>query len=110
MEHQATGVPINLVLPVLTRPEVVQQAVAGILSGQVGLSLSNVEALLVLANAVGVSQTALSALLQQHCSYPCHLTCILVSCSFETACLCAVCSTGDNLCEVPLWSSSAHEG
>lgn len=61
MEHQATGAPINLVLPVLTRPDVVQQAVAGILSGQISLSLMNVEALLVLANAVGVSQAALFA-------------------------------------------------
>lgn len=42
-------------LPVLTRPDVVQQAVAGILSGQIGLTMSSVEALLVLANAVGVS-------------------------------------------------------
>ena len=44
-----------LVLPVLSRPEVVEQAVAGVLSGQISLSLSNVESLLVLANAVGVS-------------------------------------------------------
>ena len=60
-EHQATGVPINLVLPVLTRPDVVQEAVAGILSGEISLSLLNVEALLVLANAVGVRQIALCA-------------------------------------------------
>ena len=45
-----------LVLPVLTKPEVVEQAVAGILSGQIRLLMSNVEAVLVLANAVGVSQ------------------------------------------------------
>ncbi|KAA6426970.1 MAG: hypothetical protein FRX49_03294 [Trebouxia sp. A1-2] len=42
-----------LVLPVLTKPEIVEQAVAGILSGQISLSMSNVEAVLVLANAVG---------------------------------------------------------
>ena len=48
-----------LVLPVLTKPEVVEQAVGGILSGQISLSMSNVEAVLVLANAVGVSQLTL---------------------------------------------------
>ncbi|KAL3151452.1 hypothetical protein ABBQ38_012458 [Trebouxia sp. C0009 RCD-2024] len=53
VEHEAINKPISLVLPVLTRPEVVRQAVAGIISGQTGLSLLNVEALLVLANAVG---------------------------------------------------------
>ena len=59
LERNATLVPIILVLPVLTKPEVVEQAVAGILSGQISLSLSNVEAILVLANAVGVSQLTL---------------------------------------------------
>lgn len=59
VEHEAINKPISLVLPVLTRPEVVRQAVAGIISGQTGLSLLNVEALLVLANAVGVSHMAL---------------------------------------------------
>ncbi|KAL3155230.1 hypothetical protein ABBQ32_013168 [Trebouxia sp. C0010 RCD-2024] len=54
VEHEAANKPISLVLPVLTRPEVVQQAVAGIISGQTGLSLLIVEALLVLANAVGL--------------------------------------------------------
>ena len=48
--------PVNLVLPVLTKPEIVEQAVAGVLSGQISLSMSNEEAILVLANAVGVSQ------------------------------------------------------
>ena len=47
--------PMTLVLPVLTKPEIVEQAVAGVLSGQISLSMSNVEAILVLANAVGVS-------------------------------------------------------
>ena len=55
MAHQSTAVPFNLILPVLTKPEIVQQAVAGVLSGQISLSMSSVEALLVLANAVGVS-------------------------------------------------------
>ncbi len=45
-----------LLLPVLTKPEIVEQSVAGVLSGQISLSMSNVEAILVLANAVGVSQ------------------------------------------------------
>ena len=53
--QQSTSAPFHLVLPVLTRADVVQQAVAGVLSGQIGLSLSSVEAVLVLANAVGVS-------------------------------------------------------
>ncbi len=48
--------PLSLILPVLTKPEIVEQAVAGVLSGQISLSMSNVEAVLVLANAVGVSQ------------------------------------------------------
>lgn len=54
MKQQATGSLINLVLPVLTRPDVMQ-AVAAILSGQIGLAVSSVEELLVLANAVGIS-------------------------------------------------------
>ncbi|KAL0052135.1 hypothetical protein WJX82_008432 [Trebouxia sp. C0006] len=53
LEHKATSVPLNLILPVLTKPEIVEQAVAGVLSGQISLSMSNVEAVLVLANAVG---------------------------------------------------------
>ncbi len=59
-EYEATAVPVSLVLPVLTKPEIVEQAVAGILSGQISLSMSNVEAVLVLANAVRVSQLPLS--------------------------------------------------
>ncbi len=43
-------------MPVLTQPEIVEEAVAGVLSGQISLSLSKVEAVLVLANAAGVSQ------------------------------------------------------
>lgn len=53
LEHEATAVPVVLVLPVLTKQEFVEQAVAGVLSGQISLSMSNVEAVLVLANAVG---------------------------------------------------------
>ncbi len=56
MEHKATKGPVILIMPALTQPEIVEQAVAGVLSGQISLSLSNVEAVLVLANAVGVSQ------------------------------------------------------
>ena len=42
-------------LPALTDPVIVQQAVAGVLKGHIRLSSSNVEAILVFANAVGVS-------------------------------------------------------
>lgn len=56
MEHKATTGPVILITPVLTHPNIVEEAVAGVLSGQISLSLSNVEAVLVLANAVGVSQ------------------------------------------------------
>ena len=44
------------VLPVLTAPEIVHQAVAGILGGKINLSAANIEPILVLANAVGVSK------------------------------------------------------
>jgi len=59
LEHKATAVPLNLILLVLTKPEIVKQAVAGVLSGQISLSMSNVEAVLVFGNAVGVSQLPL---------------------------------------------------
>ena len=42
-------------LPALTDPVIVQQAVAGVLKGHIRLSSSNVEETLVLANAVSVS-------------------------------------------------------
>ena len=42
-------------LPVLTSPDIVEKAVAGVLSGNIKLSMSTVEACLVLANAIGVS-------------------------------------------------------
>ena len=64
VEHQAKGMPITLVLPVLTKQNVMEQAVTGILNGQITLSLASVEALLVLANAVGVSHMVLRASLQ----------------------------------------------
>ncbi|KAL0034845.1 hypothetical protein WJX77_009549 [Trebouxia sp. C0004] len=51
LEHTATVVPVILVLPVL--PEIVEKAVAGVLSGQISLSMSNAKAVLFLANAVG---------------------------------------------------------
>ena len=44
------------VLPVLTAPEIVQQCVAGMLSGYIFLSAANIEPVLVLANAVRVSK------------------------------------------------------
>ena len=47
--------PLSLVLPALTDPVIVQQAVAGVLKGHMCLASSTVEAILVLANAVGVS-------------------------------------------------------
>ncbi len=56
MEHKAAMGPLTLIMPVLAKPEIVEEAVAGILSGQISLSQSNVEAVLVLANAAGVSQ------------------------------------------------------
>ena len=66
--QQSCGAPsernATLVLPVLTKQDVMEQAVTGILSGQITLSLASVEALLVLASAVGVSHMVLCASLQ----------------------------------------------
>ena len=45
---------LSLTLPVETDPDIVCQAVSGLLGGFVELSALNVEALLVLANSVGV--------------------------------------------------------
>ena len=42
-------------LPVLTSPDIVRKAVAGVLSGNIELSMSTVQACLVLANSIGVS-------------------------------------------------------
>ena len=52
-EHQSLA-PLQLMLPVLTAPEVVQYAVAAIHSGSIELNMCNVEAILVLANSIGV--------------------------------------------------------
>ncbi len=48
------GASAFLTLPVETDPDIVCQAVSGLLGGFVELSALNVEALLVLANSVGV--------------------------------------------------------
>lgn len=53
-DHPASRQPLELVTPVCTEPEVLQQAVASLLSGEIKLSGRNIEPLLVLANAVGV--------------------------------------------------------
>ena len=55
LEHGSRSSPLELVLPVLTSPEIVEKAVAGVLSGQVKLSMLTVEPCLVLANSIGVS-------------------------------------------------------
>lgn len=46
--------PLQLILPVLTDPAVVQHAVAALYRGLICLSMCSVEAILVLANAIGV--------------------------------------------------------
>ena len=51
--------PIPLVVPVVTSHDSMQHAVSGMLAGQIKLSLSNLEPILVLANAVGVSHMTL---------------------------------------------------
>ena len=52
-------------MPVLTQPDIVHMAIAGILRGEIKLSASNIEEILVLANAVGVGkQTTLPYLWQ----------------------------------------------
>ena len=55
-ECSATEPGLQLTMPVLTNCNIVQAAVAGMLSGSISLSLQNAEATLVLANAAGVSQ------------------------------------------------------
>ena len=56
-DFQAIAGPLQLTLPVLTSPDIVQLAVAGIYSGTIALSWSTVEPVLVLANSIGVSST-----------------------------------------------------
>ena len=53
-EHNRTA-PLQLILPVLTEPADVHDAVSALHRGMIQLSLFNFEAVLVLANAVGVS-------------------------------------------------------
>jgi len=47
--------PLQLVLPVLTDPAILKQAVLGIHSGVISLSWRTAEAVLVMANSIGVS-------------------------------------------------------
>ena len=96
MEHQATEKPTSLVLPVLTRPDIVQQAVVGILCGQIGLTLSNVEDLLVLANAVGVSLIIMQGLAGLHLytvSITSDLCALTAVCLLSQSCLLFVSNT-----------------
>ena len=55
-EHHSTA-PLQLIMPVLTEPTVVHAAVTALHCGTIRLSLCNVENILVLANAIGVSVT-----------------------------------------------------
>ena len=54
-ERTDTERALHLILPVKTDPAIVQQAVAGLNSGNIDLHMGNVEPILVLANAIGVS-------------------------------------------------------
>ena len=54
-EHTDTERALCLILPVKTNPAIVQQAVAGLNSGSIDLHMGNVEPIIVLANAIGVS-------------------------------------------------------
>ena len=54
-EHMDTEGALRLILPVKIDPAIVQQAVAGLNSGSIDLHMDNVEPILVLANAIGVS-------------------------------------------------------
>ena len=65
-EHQSLA-PLQLILPVLTDPGVVKHAVAALHSGSVQLSLCSVEAILVLANSIGVT-----AVMVLNSSFVCH--------------------------------------
>ena len=91
LEHKAGGskAPLKLVLPVACRPELVYTAIAGILGGQIKLSLSTVEAILVLSNAIGVRiQTPTSHMLAQcshvsgflPCTVPMQIECLEAAC------------------------------
>jgi len=56
-DFEAIAGPLQLTLPVLTSPDIVQLAVAGIYSSRIALSWTNVEPMLVLANSIGVPST-----------------------------------------------------
>lgn len=62
------------VILVLSRPDVVQQAVAGVLSCQISLSLSNVEAPLVFAHAVRVDYMYIKIHYNLHVFPACQIT------------------------------------
>lgn len=53
-EHKDTE-PLTLVLPVLTDPAVLQEALKGLHSGTLSMSWQTAEAVLVMANSIGVS-------------------------------------------------------
>lgn len=52
-DHSDKNQALPAVLPVLTTPNIVQESIAGMLAGQIKLSETNFEQVLVLANAVG---------------------------------------------------------
>jgi len=53
-DHKGSAGPLQMTLPVLTSPDIVQLAVTGIYRGEIAISWSNVEPILVLANSIGV--------------------------------------------------------
>ena len=55
-DFEAIAGPLQLILPVLTSPDIVQLAVSGIYNSTITLSWSNVEPILV-ANSIGVLST-----------------------------------------------------
>ena len=56
-EHQSAA-PLQLLLPVLTDPAIVQTAVAALYRGKICLSMCTVEAIIVLAHAIEVMSEA----------------------------------------------------
>ena len=56
-DFEAIAGPLQLILPVLTSPDIVQLAVSGIYNSTITLSWSNVEPILVMANSIGVLST-----------------------------------------------------
>lgn len=53
-DFEAIAGPLQLTLPVLTSPDIVQLAVSGIYNSTIALSWSNVEPTLVLVNSIRV--------------------------------------------------------